>query len=218
MRICLALLTAGALSLPAIASAQSVSTEEIIRHFKGSAEAAKIANSPISLKGGDGGGNSGGVKVPGTGGAKARGLVTRQVTICAACYDKKRGGVVVDATTRKKAAARADAAYNLLVTFEHNSADLTKQARENLSKFARALASPELKAMRFVVEGHTDSFGTDDYNLSLSVRRANAVVRFLTAMGINRARLVPKGFGESRPARKDGRHKDNRRVETRLLH
>lgn len=69
---------------------------------------------------------------------------------------------------------------------------------------------------RFVVEGHTDSQGDDDYNLGLSRDRAASVVAWLVANGIDTARLTPDGFGESRPVADNesetGRQL-NRRVE-----
>ena len=66
------------------------------------------------------------------------------------------------------------------------------------------------------VQGHTDNQGSDDYNLKLSQRRAEAVVIYLELFGIDSSRLVPKGYGESKPvmsnATEEGRAK-NRRVE-----
>ncbi len=66
------------------------------------------------------------------------------------------------------------------------------------------------------IAGHTCSVGPEDYNLGLSERRANAVVGYLSANGIGRARLTAQGFGEAQPvadnASRDGRAQ-NRRVE-----
>ncbi|MCA9518866.1 MAG: OmpA family protein [Myxococcales bacterium] len=70
------------------------------------------------------------------------------------------------------------------------------------------------------VEGHTDSDGPDDYNLDLSQRRAEAVVRYLTEKGVDAARMTPKGYGETRPIASNkapsGRAK-NRRVQFIIL-
>lgn len=64
--------------------------------------------------------------------------------------------------------------------------------------------------------GHTDSQGADDYNLALSQSRADAVVAYIVAGGIDAARLRPVGFGETQPISDnntpDGRVQ-NRRVE-----
>jgi outer membrane protein OmpA-like peptidoglycan-associated protein len=71
--------------------------------------------------------------------------------------------------------------------------------------------------LRFQVEGHTDSDGGAAYNLGLSQRRAQAVVDDLVAHhGIARARLVPKGFGLTKPVASNataGGKALNRRVE-----
>lgn len=53
---------------------------------------------------------------------------------------------------------------------------------------------------RFLIAGHTDSDGGDDYNQDLSERRATTVIRWLVDNGIDAARLDGAGFGETRPA------------------
>ncbi len=60
-------------------------------------------------------------------------------------------------------------------------------------------ASPWIRRVR--VEGHTDDTNTDEYNLDLSQRRANNVMRWLVQNGIAEQRLEARGFGESRPVR-----------------
>ena len=66
------------------------------------------------------------------------------------------------------------------------------------------------------VAGHTDSVGTEAYNMGLSLRRAEAVRRYLVGKGIAADRLIVRGYGESRPvadnATAEGRFQ-NRRVE-----
>ncbi|HOO39797.1 MAG TPA: OmpA family protein, partial [Deltaproteobacteria bacterium] len=66
------------------------------------------------------------------------------------------------------------------------------------------------------VQGHTDDQGSDDYNMKLSQQRAETVVTYLELFGIDTGRLVPKGYGESKPVMpnttEEGRAK-NRRVE-----
>jgi OmpA-OmpF porin, OOP family len=66
------------------------------------------------------------------------------------------------------------------------------------------------------VEGHTDSIGSDAYNMGLSRRRAGSVVNYLVQAGISRHRLAPEGFGEGQPIAEnstdEGRAK-NRRTE-----
>ena len=66
------------------------------------------------------------------------------------------------------------------------------------------------------IYGHTDSKGTDEYNQSLSERRANSVVNYLVSLGLVKSRLYAMGVGEKEPVADNntdtGRAK-NRRVE-----
>ena len=74
-------------------------------------------------------------------------------------------------------------------------------------------ASP---TMRVVVEGHTDSVGSHDYNMKLSERRANAARDYMVEKGISASRIKTAWYGETRPVASNataaGRAK-NRRVD-----
>jgi outer membrane protein OmpA-like peptidoglycan-associated protein len=88
-----------------------------------------------------------------------------------------------------------------------------------LQAVAEALRSlPEIK--RLSIEGHTDSQGSDAFNMDLSRRRAASVMRFLVERGIDAGRLESVGYGETRPVSLNvtaaGRAK-NRRVEFKIL-
>lgn len=116
------------------------------------------------------------------------------------------------------AAVGARPRADLLIGFELNSARLTAQGRESARVFARSLRMPELAAKRFVVEGHTDLRGDRTLNMRLSRARAEAVVDYLAAQGVNRSRLQARGLGPDAPLA--GRGKDdpaNRRVEAELV-
>ena len=100
------------------------------------------------------------------------------------------------------------------VNFEFNSAELTAGAKEVLMKVVRTLKDyPEMTLM---IKGHTDSMGSDEYNLGLSDRRANSVKQYLVNQGIDPLRLTSKGYGEAEPIAPndtaEGRAK-NRRIE-----
>jgi len=100
------------------------------------------------------------------------------------------------------------------VLFDTGKATLRPGARERLSRIAGILlAYPDLK---LEVEGHTDSRGTGDYNISLSQRRAAAVSSYLISQGVSPRNIVARGFGENQPiatnATPSGRQA-NRRVE-----
>jgi OmpA-OmpF porin, OOP family len=83
------------------------------------------------------------------------------------------------------------------VDFEFNSTQLTAPAQHTLDEVAAALLTqPEL---HIEVQGHTDSIGTDSYNLGLSQRRADAVKAYLVNRGLSASSLTAKGFGKAKP-------------------
>lgn len=86
---------------------------------------------------------------------------------------------------------------NLTVNFANGSAELMPDAIRTLDELGRALASKELEAYRFRIEGHTDTVGSRTYNQSLSERRATAVVNYVSQKyGVSPARLQAVGMGE----------------------
>jgi outer membrane protein OmpA-like peptidoglycan-associated protein len=105
------------------------------------------------------------------------------------------------------------------VFFELNKDIIKPVSFPVLDDVARVLvANPAIKKVR--VEGHTDSQGSDRYNLQLSQRRADSVKRYLIGKGVPAERLEAVGYGESRPietnATREGRA-INRRVEFTIL-
>jgi outer membrane protein OmpA-like peptidoglycan-associated protein len=103
---------------------------------------------------------------------------------------------------------------NLRLSFETGSAILNAAARAQAQVFARSLLMPQLSAMRFLIEGHTDSVGLRTRNVDLSQRRAQSLADFLIAAGVARDRLVVRGYGPDRPlAGMPASAGENRRVE-----
>ena len=103
------------------------------------------------------------------------------------------------------------------VNFWHASADLTGKARQILERVIEVLIlNPDLQ---IEIQAHTDSKGTAEVNQALSDERAVSVKNHLIANGIDGARLVAIGYGETRPKVQNdtvvGRAQ-NRRVEFRL--
>ena len=91
----------------------------------------------------------------------------------------------------------AGPAVNLTVNFASGSADLTPEAIHTLDALGSALASKDLAAYRFRIEGHTDTVGSRDYNRALSERRAKAVVDYVAKkFGVDPSRLEAVGMGE----------------------
>lgn|SRR6478736_1061275 len=125
--------------------------------------------------------------------------------------------VGTEAECNKGAIAKPADAFDLVLTFDLNSDVLTTEARRNLDEFAAALKDPSLASRSFAVDGHTDASGTANYNLSLSERRANAVVEYLATKGIDKSKLLAKGYGPTKPRNPaDPFDPTNRRVETRI--
>lgn len=107
---------------------------------------------------------------------------------------------------------------DLMIGFELNSDQLTPAGTASAQVFARSLLTPELRASRFRIEGHTDERGGRGINVPLSVRRAQRVADFLIAQGVDPARLETRGFGSMQPL--PGRRATspaNRRVEAELI-
>lgn len=106
-----------------------------------------------------------------------------------------------------------DCDVTLMLTFAFDSATLTQADKEALVTAAGRLT--ELKWVTGTAEGHTDSIGSEAYNLSLSERRVKAVVDFLDSQGIDSSRFTIKALGESQPiadnSTEEGRAQ-NRRV------
>jgi OOP family OmpA-OmpF porin len=123
-------------------------------------------------------------------------------------------------TERQKVAVREDRIDILeKVRFAFGSAVIQRSSFALLDQVAKVLQShPDL--VRLQVEGHTDSTGTARANTALSQARAEAVVTYLARRGVDRSRLVARGFGPSRPlatnVTRAGREA-NRRVEFRVL-
>jgi outer membrane protein OmpA-like peptidoglycan-associated protein len=100
------------------------------------------------------------------------------------------------------------------VLFRSGRYELLPGARERLAKVSGiVLAYPTL---HLEVEGHTDSVGTDEYNLSLSERRAEAVRDYFVQQGVSSKSVEARGFGKTEPIASndtaEGRQQ-NRRVE-----
>ncbi len=104
------------------------------------------------------------------------------------------------------------------VFFDFDSDKLKPESYPELRRFAEFVKEhPDLK---FEISGHTDSIGTTEYNKDLSLRRAQAVMRFLIKQGCSAKQFVVKGYGSEKPVAtnktEQGRSM-NRRVEFRVI-
>jgi outer membrane protein OmpA-like peptidoglycan-associated protein len=85
------------------------------------------------------------------------------------------------------------------IEFEFDSDRLTAQGKLDLDTFGEALVT-DLRDARVALEGHTDAIGTDEYNQTLSERRARAARQYLVdSFGIPDSRLTAVGMGKSDP-------------------
>lgn len=102
------------------------------------------------------------------------------------------------------------------IYFKFDSAELTDDSADGVNSIYNFLILNPDK--NILLEGHTDDVGNEDYNLSLSERRAESVKNALINKGVLPERIKTKGNGSSRPLfLDDGRKPLNRRVEMRLL-
>ncbi len=84
------------------------------------------------------------------------------------------------------------------IHFEFDRYDLTPEARDIMAANARAMADRGAAVIR--VEGHCDERGTDEYNMALGEKRANAARDYLVNYGIDPSKISIISYGESKPA------------------
>lgn len=100
------------------------------------------------------------------------------------------------------------------VLFEFGKSDLTSQAGPRLDKLAQFLT--QFPNRKLLIEGYTDSVGTDAVNQTLSQRRAESVQRALVSRGVTPDRITTQGYGKQFPVADNGSPEGramNRRVE-----
>jgi peptidoglycan-associated lipoprotein len=84
-----------------------------------------------------------------------------------------------------------------VIYFDYDRSDVRGDQRDGLRNNAEKIKS---MTTNVVIEGHCDERGSEEYNLALGERRADAVRRYLGDLGVPTARLSTVSFGESRPA------------------
>lgn len=143
-----------------------------------------------------------------------------------ACPDGDKDGVC-DATDQcpdtkpgtRVGSIGCDCDFTLSLQFAFDSAKLTATDIAQLDKLVPVLSDPNAGFIGGVIEGHTDSVGTEEYNMGLSKRRAESVASYLQSQGVNLGnRFATEAFGESKPIASndtaEGRA-ENRRVVIR---
>ena len=100
------------------------------------------------------------------------------------------------------------------VYFQYDEATLSDETRDHLSRNADLLkGAPQLV---LIIEGHADERGTNEYNLALGERRAQAVQQYLSSYGVDIGRITVLSYGEEKPSVEGGDESSwskNRRAE-----
>jgi outer membrane protein OmpA-like peptidoglycan-associated protein len=109
------------------------------------------------------------------------------------------------------------------IYYSVNSAVLNRRAQKECDKLVRLLKNnPHIT---IELSSHTDSRASDHYNLELSQKRANSVAKYLSQKGIEKSRVIPKGYGETRLKNRcsngvpcpESLHQQNRRTEFKVM-
>lgn len=109
-----------------------------------------------------------------------------------------------------------DSTSYMSVLFDFDKYDIRDDMQDRVEKNAEALKATGAKV---VLEGHTDSYGSDAYNYALGTKRANAVKKALTTKGVNASQIKTVSYGESKPTCTSDTpacNQENRRVEFKL--
>jgi len=108
------------------------------------------------------------------------------------------------------------------IYYDFDKSYIREDAAKELEKLVKLLK--DNPSITIEMGSHTDSRGSDNYNMVLSDKRAMAAVEYLVAQGIERTRLTWKGYGESKPVNEctngvpcsEEKHQDNRRTEFKV--
>ena len=104
------------------------------------------------------------------------------------------------------------------IFFDFDKSTLRPESKTELDRLIALLN--DIPTMKIEISGHTDSKGSDEYNIKLSQSRAQAVVDYLINAGIGTGRLKAAGYGETKPMdtnETDEGRQNNRRTEFEIL-
>jgi len=117
------------------------------------------------------------------------------------------------------AAADPLPSIDMEILFDYNSANLRPDQLVKIAELSRILGQDKFQNYRFLLLGHTDAKGSDEYNMALSQKRAQAVATFVTASaGLPGQRVIASGMGASKlKDSSDPYGEQNRRVQLVLV-
>lgn len=109
------------------------------------------------------------------------------------------------------------------IYYDFNKSDIRPDAAKVLDQLVNTMT--ENPTLQIELSSHTDSRGSDNYNMKLSDRRAKSAVDYIISKGIAKERLVSKGYGETRLVNEcangvkctEEQHQANRRTEVKVL-
>jgi peptidoglycan-associated lipoprotein len=104
------------------------------------------------------------------------------------------------------------------IYFDYDKSDIRSDARNILAENAKGLTDHPTATIR--IEGNCDERGTDEYNLALGQRRADAARDYLVNYGVSGSKLSTISYGESRPVSKghdESSYSQNRRADFTIL-
>lgn len=108
--------------------------------------------------------------------------------------------------------------FNSGLLFDVDKSDLREQSKQNLTNLGRILNKYE--DTNILIEGHTDSTGSEDHNMTLSKSRAESVSAYLSQIPVKSTRFTITGYGEVQPVAtndtEEGRQL-NRRVDIAIM-
>jgi len=128
---------------------------------------------------------------------------------------KRTRSLTVSERDRVASIAKEKPSIDLEINFDYDSAEISRRAMPAVTELGKALSSPDLKGSVFLVAGHTDGKGGDEYNQGLSERRAEAIRRYLVQkFGLAAENLVTAGYGKTQLKNTTNPFADeNRRVQ-----
>jgi outer membrane protein OmpA-like peptidoglycan-associated protein len=125
---------------------------------------------------------------------------TKEVSFINSVRNRKTRSLSFDERQEMAEIAATKPKIDLEIRFDYNSADISKDSTQAVQELGKALSQASLKGSTFVVAGHTDAIGGEEYNQGLSERRADTIKRYLTEKyGINGSDLVTVGYGKTKP-------------------
>src|SRR4029077_19226274 len=97
-----------------------------------------------------------------------------------------------------RSTSTADSSMFRTIYFDFDKSDLRADAREGLQSNATYLKGNS--SVQVTIEGNTDNRGSNEYNLALGKRRADAAYKYLVDLGVESARMTTVSYGEEKPA------------------